>query len=111
MPVNGNINNMKDKYIITAALKGGDGKIHRLGLDLIDQTEGSVKDLILFAKYMDERCPKDYDQLSSTGFCIQKYKFDRNNMPEIQDQNNPEQFENLYNSIEKIQQNKTTEKK
>lgn len=103
--------NMKDKYIITAALKGGDGKIHRLSLDLIDQTEGSVKDIVLFAKYMDERCPKDYDQFSSTGFCIQKYKFDENNIPEVEDQNNPEQFETLYNSIEKHTVELTTENK
>lgn len=91
---------MKDKYIITASIKGDDNKIHTLSVDLPNQTEGSVDDLILFLTYIDDICPKSKNQLCSTGFCVQKYKFDEINYQEMCNMHDPEQFETLYNSIE-----------
>lgn len=90
---------MKDKYIITAALKGSEDRLHRLSYDLVDQTEESINELIRFFKCLDEHSTKVYDKIGSNGFCIQQYKFDSNNIPETIDMRDPEQFETLYNNI------------
>ena len=96
---------MNNKYIITAAIKGSEDRLHRLSYDLVDQTEDSVKELTRFVKCLDERSTKVYDKFGSSGFCVQKYKFDKNSVPEVIDMRDPEQFDTLYNSIEPVKQN------
>ena len=68
---------MNNNYIVHTAIKCSDGKVHRLSYDLIDQTEGSVREFGRVFSEIEKRFP-------DVQFWIQQYP---NYLPE--DLNDP----------------------
>ena len=81
------------KYIVHTAIKCSDDKVHRLSYDLVDQTEGSVKELGRVFTEIETRFP-------DVQFFIQQYPEDTSNV-EFLDFNAPGMID-IHGSIDAI---------